>query len=98
MVDLVFECRTLLFEWERFGLQSFQNDTSLSHISLYVCMCVCVEEYGGSMTLWRISLEGRSQTPTSPFLFQDPIVNYHLHVLRCTHKKLNDLKFVYSLI
>jgi len=29
-VNLVFECRMLIFEWEGFGLESFWNDTSLS--------------------------------------------------------------------
>jgi len=28
-MDLVFECRMLVFEWEEFGLESFWNCTSL---------------------------------------------------------------------
>ena len=41
-VDLVFRCRRVVFEWEGFGLESFQNDTSLSlslSISLSLSLC-----------------------------------------------------------
>jgi len=34
-VDLVFECRMLVFEWEGFGLESFQNYASLLLHTLY---------------------------------------------------------------
>ena len=36
-VDIAFECRRIVFEWEGFGLESFQNDKSLSlSLSLYI--------------------------------------------------------------
>ena len=43
-LDLAFRCHRVVFEWERFGIESFQNDTSLSHyvyslfFSLYIRM------------------------------------------------------------
>ena len=33
-MDLAFGCRRVVFEWEGFSLESFQNDTSLSLILL----------------------------------------------------------------
>ena len=43
-LDLAFRCRRVVFEWERFGIESFQNDASLSNyvyslfFSLYIRM------------------------------------------------------------
>ena len=67
-MDLVFECRRVVFEWEGFGLESFQNDTSLSpyihmyiyiYVSKYVCVCIYRYNLLGSVlkpkvvgTLW----------------------------------------------
>jgi len=32
-MDLAFEYRRVVFEWDGFGLESFRNDTSLSHVN-----------------------------------------------------------------
>jgi len=34
-MDLAFGCRRIVFEWEGFGLESFWNDTSLSHTHIH---------------------------------------------------------------
>ena len=34
VVNFLFECCRIVFEWERFDLESFQNDTSL-HVCVY---------------------------------------------------------------
>ena len=67
-VDLAFECCSVVFEWEEFGLGSFWNDTSLS---LYI-------ERAEIGYFWKYQGHGYFH-----FVLDEAPLKFKIHIVRC---------------
>jgi len=74
-VNLAFRCRKVVFEWEKLGLESFRNDTSVyiyAHLSLTTQIQTQLLILHLNNWLWDMHMNTYIQPFKQPSSFVDP--------------------------